>query len=83
METSEYARGAQGVDRALPKSLPKSYTKEAMATSILPRQEGSHQEGVSKTTRGWFLSKKYTTQKLLVLKKNNNEWRMCCNTLGV
>ena len=51
METSGYAKGAQGVDRACTKSRPQSHTKEATATVFLPGQLRGHQEGAGKTTR--------------------------------
>jgi hypothetical protein len=54
METSRYARGAQGVDQALSKSRSESQPQEAMTTPVLPQQEGGHQKRVNKTTRGWF-----------------------------
>jgi hypothetical protein len=54
VETSGYSRGAQGVDRALPKSRPESHSEEEMTTMLRTRQERGHQEGASKTTHGWF-----------------------------
>jgi len=81
METSRYARCPKGVDRALPECQPYCHPEEAKATKILGREKRSHQERTRQTTRNWIhqrsLPPRVVTNPVLVLKRNNNEWRMC------
>ena len=51
METSGYAGGAQGVDRAYLEGRSKSYTKKATVAVFFTRQAISHQERAGETTR--------------------------------
>ena len=81
METSRYARCPKGVDRALPECQPYCHSKETAAMKILSRDERSHQERTRKLLAAGFIKEVYHPEWLanpvLILKKNNNEWRMC------
>ena len=73
----------QGVDRALLKQQCKRNTQEAVPTKVLSREKGGHQKTTRQTTRNWVhqrgLRPRVVGNPVLVLKKNNNEWRMCVN----
>ena len=81
METSRHARCPKGVDRALPKCQPNRYSKEAKATKILSKEKRSHQKRTHQNIAAGFIKEVYHPEWLanpvLVLKKNNNKWRMC------
>jgi hypothetical protein len=65
----------------LSKSRTQSHSKEASTTTLRPRQEGGIKKELAKLLAADFIKEVYHPEWLanpvLVLKKNNNEWRMC------
>jgi hypothetical protein len=81
VETSRYARGAQGVDQALPESQPKATPKKQRLRCFTPDKREAIKKELAKLLAAGFIKEVYHPEWLanlvLVLKKNNNEWRMC------
>jgi hypothetical protein len=81
VETSRYARGAQGVDRALPKSRSESHPKKQRLRRFSPDEREAIKKELTKLLAAGFIKGVYHPECLsnpvLLLKKNNHEWRMC------
>jgi hypothetical protein len=65
----------------VPKSQPKSNSEEATTTTLTPNKREAIKKEIAKLLAAGFINEVYHTEWLanpvLVLKKNNNEWRMC------
>jgi hypothetical protein len=77
VESSIYAKGAQGVDRALSKSRPQSHFEEAMTTTLRSKTWEAIKKELAKLLATGFIKEVYHPEwlanPLLVLKKSNNE----------
>ena len=81
METSGYARGAQGVDRHALKVDPKAIPKKQRLRCFSSDKREAIKKELAKPLAAGFIKEVYHPEWLanpvLVQKKNNNEWRMC------
>src|SRR6185312_3003350 len=81
METSGYVRGAQRVDRACLESRSQIHTKEQRLRRFSADKRDAIKKELAKLLAAGFIKEVYHPEWLanpvLILKKNNNEWRMC------
>ena len=79
METTGYARSAQGVDRL--KVDPKATPKKQLLRRFSPDKREAIKKELAKLLVAGFIKEIYHPEWLanpvLVQKKNNSEWRMC------
>ena len=80
METSGYARGAQGVDRARFKIDPKATPKKQRLRQFSPDKREAIKKELAKLLAAGFIKEVYHPNWLanlvLIQKKNNNVWRI-------
>ena len=81
METSRYAQCPKGVDRALPKCQTTATPKKQRLRRFSAEKREAIKKELAKLLAAVFIKEVYHREWLanpvLVLKKNNNEWRMC------